>query len=79
MPDFTPFFQRVKDAQPDCFYVFVPAGNHAAAVFKTYAEHVAPILEEYLERGLLGVDPFQSIDQRGVGGSTPVDCGAPVR
>ena len=30
VPDFTPFMQRVKDARPDCFYVFVPAGNHAA-------------------------------------------------
>jgi branched-chain amino acid transport system substrate-binding protein len=30
--------QRVKDLAPDCFYVFVPAGNHAAAVFKTYAD-----------------------------------------
>jgi branched-chain amino acid transport system substrate-binding protein len=38
VPDFTPFMQRVKDARPDCFYVFVPAGNHAAAVFKTYAD-----------------------------------------
>jgi branched-chain amino acid transport system substrate-binding protein len=38
VPDFTPFMQRVKDAGPNCFYVFVPAGNHAAAVFKTYAE-----------------------------------------
>ena len=37
VPDFTPFMQRVKDARPDCFYVFVPAGNHVAAVFKTYA------------------------------------------
>ena len=37
VPDFTPFFQRVKDQKPDCFYVFVPAGNHAAAVIKTYA------------------------------------------
>jgi branched-chain amino acid transport system substrate-binding protein len=36
VPDFTPFFHRVKDAKPDCFYVFVPAGNHAAAVVKTY-------------------------------------------
>jgi branched-chain amino acid transport system substrate-binding protein len=36
VPDFTPFFQRVKDAKPDCFYVFVPAGNHAAAVAKTF-------------------------------------------
>jgi branched-chain amino acid transport system substrate-binding protein len=37
VPDFTPFFQRVKDAAPDCFYVFVPAGNHATAVIKTFA------------------------------------------
>ncbi len=35
-PDFTPFFQRVKDKGPDCFYVFVPGGNHAAAASKTY-------------------------------------------
>jgi branched-chain amino acid transport system substrate-binding protein len=38
VPDFTPFMQRVRDAAPDCFYVFVPAGNHAGAVFKTYAD-----------------------------------------
>jgi len=38
VPDFTPFFQRVKDAKPDCFYVFVPAGAHASAVVKTYAD-----------------------------------------
>jgi branched-chain amino acid transport system substrate-binding protein len=37
VPDFTPFFQRVKDAKPDCFYVFVPSGNHASAVAKTFA------------------------------------------
>lgn len=37
VPDLTPFFQRVKDARPDCFYVFVPAGNHASAVVKTFA------------------------------------------
>ncbi|MBT3699897.1 MAG: ABC transporter substrate-binding protein [Alphaproteobacteria bacterium] len=36
VPDFTPFFQRVKNAKPDCFFVFVPAGNHATAVVKTY-------------------------------------------
>jgi len=38
VPDFTPFLQRVKDAKPDCFYVFVPSGNHAAAVVKTYGD-----------------------------------------
>lgn len=37
VPDFTPFFQRVKNAKPDCFFVFVPAGNHASAVVKTFA------------------------------------------
>ncbi len=36
VPDFAPFFQRVKDARPDALYVFVPAGNHAVAVAKTY-------------------------------------------
>jgi len=38
VPDFTPFLQRVKDAKPDCFYVFVPSGNHAAAVVKTFGD-----------------------------------------
>jgi len=35
VPDFTPFLQRVKDEKPQCFYVFVPSGNHAAALMKT--------------------------------------------
>jgi branched-chain amino acid transport system substrate-binding protein len=38
VPDFTPFLQRVKDAHPDCFYVFIPSGAHAAGVVKTYGE-----------------------------------------
>ncbi len=38
VPDFTPFFSRVKDAKPDCFYVFIPSGNHAAGVVKTFGE-----------------------------------------
>jgi len=38
VPDFTPFFQRVKDASPDCFYVFVPAGNNAKAVAKGFTD-----------------------------------------
>jgi branched-chain amino acid transport system substrate-binding protein len=38
VPDFTPFFQRVKDEHPNCFYVFVPSGAHAAAVMKTYGD-----------------------------------------
>ena len=36
VPDLTPFFQRAKDKKPDVFFVFVPAGDHAAAVVKTY-------------------------------------------
>jgi branched-chain amino acid transport system substrate-binding protein len=36
VPDFTPFFQRAKDKKPDVFYVFVPSGDHAVAVLKTY-------------------------------------------
>jgi len=36
VPDFTPFFQRAKDEKPDVLYVFVPAGDHAAAVARTY-------------------------------------------
>lgn len=36
VPDFTPFFQRAKDKKPDVFFVFVPAGDHAAAVVRTY-------------------------------------------
>ena len=36
-PDFTPFFQRAKDEHPDVLFVFVPAGDQATAVVKTYA------------------------------------------
>ena len=36
VPDFTPFFQRAKDQHPDVLFVFVPAGDHAGAVVKTY-------------------------------------------
>jgi branched-chain amino acid transport system substrate-binding protein len=36
VPDFTPFFQRVKDKKPDVLFMFVPAGDHALAVVKTY-------------------------------------------
>jgi len=37
VPDFTPFFERAKDEHPDVLFVFVPAGDHAVAVVKTYA------------------------------------------
>jgi branched-chain amino acid transport system substrate-binding protein len=36
VPDFTPFFQRAKNEHPDLLFVFVPAGDHATAVVKTY-------------------------------------------
>ena len=36
VPDFAPFFQRVKDQKPDALYMFVPAGSHATAVVKTH-------------------------------------------
>src|SRR5205085_8251889 len=36
VPDFTPFFQRAKDEKPGVVFVFVPAGDHASAVVKTY-------------------------------------------
>ena len=38
VPDFTPYFQRIKDAHPDCLYVFVPGGAHAAGMVKAYGE-----------------------------------------
>lgn len=38
VPDFTPFFQRVKNEHPQCLYVFVPSGAHAAGVMKTYGD-----------------------------------------
>ncbi len=38
VPDFTPFFQRIKDAHPQCMYVFVPSGAHATGVMKAYGE-----------------------------------------
>jgi branched-chain amino acid transport system substrate-binding protein len=33
VPDFTPFFQKIKDEHPDCMYVFIPSG-----VMKAYGE-----------------------------------------
>jgi len=36
VPDFTPFFQRAKDAKPDVVFIFVPAGDHAVAAVRTY-------------------------------------------
>lgn len=38
VPDFTPFFQKIKDAKPDCMYVFIPSGAHATGVMKAYGE-----------------------------------------
>jgi branched-chain amino acid transport system substrate-binding protein len=36
VPDFTPFFQRAKDAKPEVVFIFVPAGDHAVAAVRTY-------------------------------------------
>ena len=44
VPDFTPFFQRAKDKKPDVFFVFVPAGDHALAVVKTYGALAAIVI-----------------------------------
>jgi branched-chain amino acid transport system substrate-binding protein len=38
VPDFTPFFQKIKDEHPDCMYVFIPSGTHATGVMKAYGE-----------------------------------------
>ncbi len=38
VPDFTPFFQKIKDEKPDCMYVFIPSGAHATGVAKAYGE-----------------------------------------
>ena len=38
VPDFTPFFQKIKDEHPDCMYVFIPSGAHATGVMKAYGE-----------------------------------------
>ena len=36
VPDFTPWFERAKEKKPELFFVFVPAGEHSAAVVRTY-------------------------------------------
>lgn len=36
--DFSPFMQRVKDAQPDVLFAFVNGGDISAALFKEYRE-----------------------------------------
>ncbi|MSP90080.1 MAG: branched-chain amino acid ABC transporter substrate-binding protein [Alphaproteobacteria bacterium] len=37
-PDFVPFIQRAKDANPEAVFTFVPAGRQATAFMKTFAE-----------------------------------------
>ena len=37
-PDFAPFLQRVKDTKPDTLFVFVPAGQTATAVMKSFGD-----------------------------------------
>ena len=39
-PDFAPFLQKVRDAQPDALFVFVPSGAGAA------------VMKQFLERGM---------------------------
>jgi branched-chain amino acid transport system substrate-binding protein len=41
-PDFAPFLQRAKDAQPDAVFVFLPSGQGA------------PFMKQFAERGLAG-------------------------
>lgn len=36
VPDFTPFYQRVRNDKVNCFFVFVPGGAHATAAAKTF-------------------------------------------
>jgi branched-chain amino acid transport system substrate-binding protein len=40
-PDYAPFLQRVRDAQPDGLFIFVPSGEGAAAM-KQFAERGLP-------------------------------------
>jgi len=35
-PDFTPFLQRVKNADPDVVFAFLPSGKYSTAFVKTY-------------------------------------------
>lgn len=35
-PDFTPFFQRIKDLKPHTLFVFVPGGPQSTQIMKTY-------------------------------------------
>ena len=37
-PDFSAFVQRIKDANPESVFVFVPAGEQPAALGKTFAD-----------------------------------------
>jgi branched-chain amino acid transport system substrate-binding protein len=37
-PDYVPFMQRAKDANPDAVFVFVPGGKDATAIMKTFGD-----------------------------------------
>ena len=37
-PDFSPYVQRIKDANPQAVFVFVPAGQQGTAFMKAFAE-----------------------------------------
>ena len=37
-PDYVPFMQRAKDANPDAVFVFVPGGKDATAIMKVFGD-----------------------------------------
>jgi len=37
-PDFTPYLQKARDAKPNALFVFVPAGEQAIALMKTFGD-----------------------------------------
>jgi branched-chain amino acid transport system substrate-binding protein len=53
-PDFSAFVQRVKDANPEAVYIFVPGGAQPAAIGKALADRgVAPPAVKVLAQGEL--------------------------
>ena len=53
-PDFSAFVQRVKDANPEAVYIFVPGGGQPAAIGKALADRgLAPPATKVLAQGEL--------------------------
>jgi branched-chain amino acid transport system substrate-binding protein len=52
-PDFAPFFQRIKDANPDVLYIFCISGKQSTAIMKTMAD---------LGMRTAGIHPVSGID-----------------